>query len=66
MVWMERVWKPRGLFHVHSFFEVVMKKYIFNVELMERPTMSGGKREDKANGSGFNDRTKGFMEVMIF
>ena len=43
-----------------------MKKYIFNVELMERPTMSGGKREDKANGSRFNDRTKGFMEVMTF
>jgi hypothetical protein len=63
MVRMLLIDKSRGLLTIDHFIEMTMEEGIFDVELMNGPSVREGKRENDANGSGFNYRAEGFIKV---
>jgi hypothetical protein len=60
---MLRINKSRGLLAIDHFIEMTMEEGIFDVKLMNGPSVREGKGENDANGSGFNDRAECLIKV---
>ena len=52
-----------GLLTVDDFVKMTVKESVFNVKLMNWPSIRYGERKNNANGFWFDDGTKGFIKV---
>jgi hypothetical protein len=63
MIRVIRVDEPGGLLTEHLLLEVTMEKSIGDIHLMYWPAARDHKLENRKNGAGFDNRSKGVMEV---
>jgi hypothetical protein len=63
VIWMDRIYKSLGLFHVDLFIKHTMQEGIGNIQLLKCPIEVSCKSQNKAYISRFDNRTKGVMIV---
>jgi hypothetical protein len=66
MIQMIRINEPGRLLTEHLLLEMTMEKGIGDIHLVYWPAARDRKLEDRKNGSGFDNRRKGVMEVDAF
>lgn len=63
VIWMDRIYKSLGLFHVDLFIEHTMQEGVENIQLLKCPVEVSCKSQNQAYGSRFDNWTKGVMIV---
>jgi hypothetical protein len=63
---MSRIDEPDGLLTEHLLLKMTMKKSIRDIHLVHWPAARDRKLENGKNGVGFDNRSKGVMEVDTF
>ena len=66
MMGMLRMMKTRRLIHINKLMEITVEKGVGNVQLSDMTLFANCKCQEKTNGCGLNDRTKGFVIVNAF
>jgi hypothetical protein len=55
--------KPRGLLTVYFLLKMAVEKSVFDIDLMNRPILRQGKREDDMNGGGFENMAESLVQI---
>jgi hypothetical protein len=63
---MSRIDEPGGLLTEHLLLKMTMEKSIRDIHLVHWPAARDCKLENGKNGAGFDNRSKGVMEVGTF
>jgi hypothetical protein len=66
MIRVIRIDEPSGLLKEHLFLEMTMEKSIGDIHLVHWPAARDRKLENRKNVAGFDNRSKGDMEVDTF
>jgi hypothetical protein len=66
MIRMSRIDESGGLLTEHLLLKVTMEKSIRDIHLVHWPAARNRKLENSKNGAGFDNRSKGVMEVDTF